>query len=60
MKDLNVLKCARMRDFDTLRYAKLLTYLQIPVCPLTVYCKTDISCDLDVFMELAGYMKVSL
>ena len=48
MRDLNMLKCAKMRDLNGLkyprmsdlkglRYAKLLTYLQIPFCPLTVY-----------------------
>ena len=36
VRDLNTLKCARMRDLNALRYAKLLTYLQIPFCPLTV------------------------
>ena len=27
----------KMTDLNGLRYAKLLTYLQIPFCPLTVY-----------------------
>ena len=31
-----MLKCARMRDLKGLRYAKLLTYLQISKCPKTV------------------------
>ena len=52
MRDLNMLKCARMRDLNGLkyprmsdlkglRYAKLLTYLQISKCPLTVDTETD-------------------
>ena len=47
MRDLIMLKCARMRDLNGfkyprmsdlkgLRYAKLLTYLKIWKCPLTV------------------------
>ena len=42
MKDFNPLKYARMRDFHGLKYTKLLTYLQIPKCPLTVKARETI------------------